>query len=116
MHMVGTPDGSICSRDVREVPPQENDVNLYKSMKWTPWHPRKNVDVLDPKVIVPSKEQQIVDKSIMEPCKAVYDDYNREMGKTLWCRGCKFSSPDIAYSKRCLKNRQLWETSKRRKC
>ena len=115
MQMVGTLAGVVCSRDVREVEAQDDDHALFEGMRWTPWNPRRSVEILDPHIRVPSKDQRIVDKSLTAPQRASFDEFIKEMGKTLWCRGCKYAGPEAVHSKRCMECRQKYEQNKRRR-
>ena len=80
IHMVGTPNGVICSRDVRLVPEQDEDHMLLEGMRWTSWNPRKDVEILDPRAKLPSKDQRIVDRSLEAPYRASFDEFVKDMG------------------------------------
>ena len=95
--MVGTLGGVVCSRDVREVETQADDQILFEGMRWTPWNPRRSEEILDPRIRAPSKDQRIIDKSLTAPHRANFDEFIKEMGKTLWCRGCKYASPEAVH-------------------
>ena len=72
------------------------------------------MEILDPRVRAPSKDQRIIDKSLTAPHRANFDEFIKEMGKTLWCRGCKYASPEAVHSKCCMECRQKYEPNKRR--